>query len=77
MTEEQVALYGGALWLGPVVLAAYLLLYWWLDNGPITRDGKRRAEGRSARSAADRRRRWPPREDGNREDQPPRDGTAA
>jgi hypothetical protein len=56
MTESQVALYGGAWWVGPVFLTGYLLLYWWLDNGPITEWGRRRSERRAARSAAEWRR---------------------
>lgn len=44
MTPEQVALYGGALWVGPVSLAGYALLVWWLHDGPFTEWGKRRAK---------------------------------
>jgi hypothetical protein len=70
MTEEQVALYGGAMWVGPLFLAGYLLLYWWFDNGPITRGGKGRAAERRAREAA-RRQRTREREDGSEEERGP------
>jgi hypothetical protein len=53
MTEEQLALYGGSVWIGPLFLAGAVLLYWWLNNGPLTERGKRRAAERRARSAAE------------------------
>jgi hypothetical protein len=49
MTESQVALYGGAWWLGPLFLAAQILLYWYLTNAPFTARGRQRAEERSRR----------------------------
>jgi hypothetical protein len=48
VTESQVALYGGALWVGPLFLAGYVLLYLWLSEGPLTRRGRRRVAQRHA-----------------------------
>jgi hypothetical protein len=55
MTESQVALHGGAWWVGPLFLAGYLVLYWYLDNAPLTRGGRQRSEQRAALAAAERR----------------------
>jgi hypothetical protein len=54
MTESQQLLYGTEWWLGPVFLAASLVLYWYLSNAPFTQRGRRRAAERSQR----RREQW-------------------
>jgi hypothetical protein len=48
MTAEQSALYGGALWLGPVFLLAFLALYWWYEG---TWPNRRRREKKARRIA--------------------------
>jgi hypothetical protein len=60
VTESQQILYGGAMWVGPLFLGGYLLLYWWLNNAPFTARGKRKVAARDARSAAERARRLEP-----------------
>lgn len=57
MSETDVALYGGALWLGPLFLVGYLLVGW-LMNAPLTKWGARRIERRLARE-----KRWQERSD--------------
>lgn len=34
------------MWVGPVALLVYVLLVWWLHDGPFTTWGKRRAKRR-------------------------------
>ncbi|WP_052669013.1 hypothetical protein [Nitriliruptor alkaliphilus] len=73
MTESQQVLYGGAMWVGPVFLGGYLLLYWWLNNAPFTARGKRKVAARAARSQAERARRFgsPTDDAGSAQDDPP------
>lgn len=59
MTPEQVALYGGAVWLGPVVLLSVWLLYLWLSGGPYTERGRRKARARLAEWEAEAPTRFP------------------
>lgn len=46
MGPEQALLYGTEYWLGPLFLVAFLLLVWWLHEGPFTSWGQRRVKRR-------------------------------
>lgn len=59
MTAEQVALYGGAIWLGPLFLAGFIGLYIFWSGGPWTRRGREKYRLDKARWEARRRQRFP------------------
>lgn len=54
MTPEQVLLYGGGWWLGPLALLLVVGFYLWCDHGPITKRGQEKMRRQNARHAAER-----------------------